>query len=200
MSGSKRQPRLVEGSSHIDESDDSSIDEDEAFNSEDEELYGNFFVNKKKNGDDSDNSGGESDDSDSEKDWAGSADDESDEENDGGAYMLNLLDNLDKQVPDADKKEDKNSSGFQSATSSSLSSGKEPKLTLDSLMGGISDTAGFASVQKSLRTLSGGADKDGKRKLETTQVPVSRVVSESFAKGELPSNVRRCYWLEGGRV
>ena len=182
MSGSKRQPRLVEGSSHIDESDDSSIDEDEAFNSEDEELYGNFFVNKKKNGDGSDSSGGESDDSDSEKDWAGSADDESDEENDGGAYMLNLLDNLDKQVPDADKKEDKNSSGFQSATSSSLSSGKEPKLTLDSLMGGISDTAGFASVQKSLRTLSGGADKDGKRKLETTQVPVSRVVSERASR------------------
>lgn len=170
----------MEGSSHIDESDDSSIDEDEAFNSEDEDLYGNFFVNKKKNGDDSDGEG--SDYSDSEKDWAGSTDGESDEENDGGAYMLNLLDNLDKQVPDVDKKEDKNSSGFLSTTSSSLSTGKEPKLTLDSLMGGIADTAGFASVQKSLRTLSGGADKDGKRKLETAQVPVSRVVSERASR------------------
>ena len=180
MSGPKRQPRLVEGSSHIDESDDSSIDEDEAFNSEDEDLYGNFFVNKKKNGEDS--AGEESNDSDSEKDWAGSTDGESDEENDGGAYMLNLLDNLDKQVPDAGKRGDKESSMFQSTTSSSLSAGKEPKLTLDSLMGGIADTAGFASVQKSLRTLSGGADKDGKRKLETAQVPVSRVVSERASR------------------
>ena len=64
------------------------------------------------------------------------------------------------------------------------------KLTLDSLMGGISDTAGFATVQKSMRALSSGliVDKDGeggqqqKKKLTTTAAPVSRVISDRASR------------------
>ena len=72
------------------------------------------------------------------------------------------------------------------------------KLTLDSLMGGIADTSGFATVQKSMRALSSGLlshedDNDGKsnnnkkkktpqKKLETTKAPVSRVISDRASR------------------
>jgi len=143
------------------------------------------------------------------------------EEDDGGAYMLDLLNNLDKQVPKSatDKKkqqhENKGEGGkisytnqlseaavhlkeseYQSGVLSAMNNeeeeeGGDGKLTLDSLMGGISDTAGFATVQKSMRALSSGLvvdkDKDGKgqqkkKKLTTTAAPVSRVISDRASR------------------
>ena len=70
------------------------------------------------------------------------------------------------------------------------------KLTLDSLMGGIADTSGFATVQKSMRALSSGLlsheDDNGnnnnkkkktlQKKLETTKAPVSRVISDRASR------------------
>jgi len=243
---------MLNNSYEVNSSDDEEIDEDEAFNSDDELMYGEFFLSnnrgkKKKNkndgdkkmkakrslnssSDESDIDDDESDDeSDSdENDWAGgsgSDDDDSDEgeEDDGGAYMLELLNNLDKQVPTksaTDKKkqqyENKGEGGkisynnqlseaavhlkeseYQSGVLSAMNNAEEGeggvgnKLTLDSLMGGISDTAGFATVQKSMRALSSGliVDKDGKggqqqkkKKLTTTAAPVSRVISDRASR------------------
>eukprot|EP00578_Thalassiosira_sp_NH16_P029215 CAMPEP_0181104500 /NCGR_PEP_ID=MMETSP1071-20121207/15467_1 /TAXON_ID=35127 /ORGANISM="Thalassiosira sp., Strain NH16" /LENGTH=303 /DNA_ID=CAMNT_0023187715 /DNA_START=62 /DNA_END=970 /DNA_ORIENTATION=+ len=221
---------------HVDDDDDEEIDEDEAFNSEDELTYGNFFSSSKKkkpakssNGDaadDDDESGESSDDSgdDGENDWAGSDDDSEGEDDDGGQYMLDLLDNLDRQVPPSSasgkKRAEKGEGGgrislncpaseaavhlpeseFQSGALSAMSAdagggGGGGALTLDSLMGGIADTAGFASVQKTMRALSSsGPDNGGKKgagssssssspaKLETTAAPVPRVVSERASR------------------
>ena len=232
MGRNYKQPQAIEDGRAIAESDDESIDDDEAFNSEDELRYGSFFSmsSKKKSsqksrvkniGDDDDNEsvdqssddGSDSeeeshsddgDDSD-ENDWAGS--DDSDEEDDGGAYMLNLLDNLDNNNnSSSDKTSDKKSKGDkyngkiqmdsvpaesavhlkESQFQAGALSSSGDKLTLDSLMGGISDTQGFSEVQKTMRVLSsgGGAQNDGKneQKLTTTAAPVSRVVTERAAR------------------
>ena len=157
-----------------------------------------------------DNSDGSDDDSGSdENDWAGSSGDSEGEEDDGGQYMLNLLNNLDGQVK-SDKKGSKGGEGagkislsnaaseaavhlpeseFQAGALSAMSNDDpsgDGKLTLDSLMGGIADTAGFASVQKSMRVLSNGTSSasasQNETKLQTTAAPVSRVVSERASR------------------
>jgi len=257
------EPRIIDEYNHVNESDDEEIDEDEAFNSEDELKYGSFFKSSKKSRDkkksgkdrntkksknrnvvkligqdeeisveegDSHGSGSSGDD-DSEdddrsassegddeesEDWAGS--DFDGEDDDGGQYMLDLLNNLDKQVPgksnenksDNKKGESSNAnisldhvpaaalhlkeSEFQAATISMGNNnavvgdaGKAKKLTLDSLMGGISDTQGFATVQRTMKVLTTGKDSFARdegetKKLETTKVPVSRVVSERASR------------------
>ena len=218
----RKEPQIVEN--QVDGSDDEEIDEDEAFNSEDELKYGDFFVAKKKasvkkveRDSDDDESGssseeegeeeGESSDDDYSKDWA----DDSDEDDDGGQYMLDLLNNLDKQVPSKDnrKKVDQSQSdGYNGkirldnvpaaavympesefgagvvSTPSAANSFGSNKLTLDSLMNGISNTQGFTQVQRTMRALSSenGAENANAKKLETTPVPVPRVVSERASR------------------
>ncbi len=257
------EPRIIDEYNHVNESDDEEIDEDEAFNSEDELKYGSFFKSSTKSRDkkkpdkdkkkkksknrsvvkligqdeeisveedqSDDSSSGDEDDSEDDEqsassggddeeseDWAGS--DSDGEDDDGGQYMLDLLNNLDKQVPGnandnkSDKKKVESSnakisldhvpaaalhlkeSEFQSATISMGSNnvvggavGKTNKLTLDSLMDGISDTQGFATVQRTMRVLTTGTDSASgdageTKKLETTKVPVSRVVSERASR------------------
>ena len=235
MGRSHKQPQTIEDGRAIADSDDESIDDDEAFNSEDEMRYGSFFsMTKKKNssnkqssskkvrvknigddesveqseddGDDDDDSSGSEEasysddngDSD-ENDWAGSDDDE-DEEDDGGAYMLNLLNNLDNDATSSgdnkSKKSDKYNGKIQmdsipaesavhfkeSQFQAGALSSSGDKLTLDSLMGGIADTQGFSSVQKTMRVLSSGGGDDNDKKLTTTAAPVSRVVSERASR------------------
>lgn len=224
-----KEPQLVD---HINDSDDEEIDEDEAFNSEDELMYGSFWsggskkTSKKKGGkklksadandddeddDDSDESvdseddgegEADSDDDDDDNDWAGSSDDSDDQDDDGGQYMLDLLNKLDD---DMDVKPPSKPGGgggkisltsaaaeaavrlqeseFYSGALSGMSSSNiiDDKLTLDSLMGDIADTAGFASVQKSMRALSSSNADDTKR-LQTTSAPVSRVVSDRASR------------------
>ena len=235
MGRSHKQPQTVEDGRAIADSDDESIDDDEAFNSEDELRYGSFFSmttkkkssSNKQNGstakkvkvknigddesveesDDDGSSGSEeashSDDGDSdENDWAGSDDDE-DEEDDGGAYMLDLLNNLDNDTTsksDNTKKSDKYNGKIQmdslpaesavhlkeSQFQAGALSTSGDKLTLDSLMGGIADTQGFSTVQKTMRVLSsgggGGDDGNTNKKLTTTAAPVARVVSERASR------------------
>jgi U3 small nucleolar RNA-associated protein 14 len=214
----KKEPRIIEN--QVDDSDDEEIDEDEAFNSEDELKYGEFFVSKKKPtakktrdaDDDEEESYSEEDEShssddDYSKDWT----EDSDEEDDGGQYMLDLLNNLDKQVPgkeekkkvDKTKREGYNGkirldnvpaaavhmpeSEFGAAVvsvPSAANNNGSNKLTLDSLMSGISDTQGFTQMQRTMRALSsgnGGADASAK-KMETTPAPVPRVVSERASR------------------
>eukprot|EP00957_Ditylum_brightwellii_P170353 12966767-Ditylum_brightwellii.AAC.1 len=105
-------------------SSDEEIDEDEAFNSDDEKKYGAIFESlssskkKKKKSHDSDDdkdddkddedvtSSSESDDddddsdsdSDSDDDGIASGSDDSDEEGDGGDYMLQLLNRIDSNA------------------------------------------------------------------------------------------------------
>lgn len=226
-----KEPRIIEN--QVNDSSDEEIDEDAAFNSDDELKYGEFFVKKKRSAatkhlapnneseesgsDDDDDSSSSNDSSDEHsKDWAS---DDSDEENDGGQYMLDLLNNLDKQVPgneDESKSKSKNEeyngrirmenlpaaavhmpesqfgASLVSIPSSSGAS-KNNKLTLDSLMSGISDTQGFTQVQRTMRVLSSGKDNVGRllaaenknvtgKQLETTPAPVPRVVSERASR------------------
>ena len=194
MARKHKEPRIVED---VQSSSDEEIDEDEAFNSEDELRYGEFFVHSKKStkakdsaSDDESDEGSSSEDqeSDRSKDWA----DDSDEEDDGGQYMLDLLNNLDKQSNNEEKKKESNNakirmdvpaaavhlpeSEFGAAT---VSLQKNNKLTLDSLMGGISDTQGFTQVQRTMRALSSGTDA---KKLETTPAPLPQVVTERASR------------------
>ena len=157
--------------------------------------------------DDDDDGDDESDDESDENDWAGSSDDsDGGEDDDGGRYMLDLLNNLDGPTS-GEAKEAKTPegggriplSGRASAAAARLPEGEHRSgslgggggenggnggdaLTLDSLMGSIADTAGFASVQRSMRALSSGRDLGGAKKAETTSVPVSRVVSDRASR------------------
>ena len=142
-----RTPRIVED---IDESDDEEIPEDEAFNSEDERLFGHFFVeenieNKKETG----NKKGRSDASSSDDELT--SEDDTDDDDDGGQYMLDLLNNLNGSNDSEDLKS-KNSLSLaqmvkipESDYSNSISN---QGLTLDNLMEGIQDTQGFRDLQK----------------------------------------------------
>lgn len=155
-------PTIVE---EINESDDEEIPEDEAFNSEDERLFGHFFVEGDKDGDgeDDDKNGkkrtlnSSSDDevtSEEDTDDDDDDDDTSDEEDDddGGQYMLDLLNKLDdsKNRSNDGKGENKLSLAQmvkipESDYSNSIS---KKGLTLDNLMEGIEDTQGYRDLQK----------------------------------------------------
>jgi U3 small nucleolar RNA-associated protein 14 len=175
----ERTPQLVD---HVSESSDEEIDEDEAFNSDDERKYGAMFGGK---GNVEDSSDGDSDDS-SEKSYGdddsdGIASDDEAEGGDGGQFMLDLLNNLDKKEDDTKKeKEDARKTLAHSTKmkeSEFSTAVKASDLTLDQLMGGITDTKGFGSVQKTMKDMAtSGHDED--KRLSTTQTPVAKVVSD----------------------
>ncbi len=176
-SSNQRSPQLVD---HVSESSDEEIDEDMAFNSDDERKYGALFGGGGDDDDDSsdeDSSDEESDDEDSD----GIASDDGAEGGDGGQYMLDLLNNLDKKE-DTSKKEKEDtrkalahSSKMKESEFSTVVKGTE--LTLDQLMGGITDTKGFGDVQKTMKDMTTGIHDEDKR-LSTTQTPVAKVVSD----------------------
>jgi U3 small nucleolar RNA-associated protein 14 len=145
----KTQPKVVE---EINESDDEEIDEDEAFNSEDERMYGHFFEVKKDGDDNSD-----------DEDDASSDDDDDDDDDDGGQYMLDLLNNLDK--PGAKNDDVQTNSHMAGIPESEFSSKKT--LTLDNLMEGIQDTQGFKTLQKTF-----------KKELTATATPLEKVKAD----------------------
>jgi len=219
----RHQPRAVD---HVSSDDDEEISEDEAFNSEDERKYGSLFAaasgkkdkGKKKGGaganSDSEGSysvdGDQADASDSD-DTDGIASDDDDEEGDGGAYMLDLLNNLDKgssnrQKHDASSKLAQSSSRLAESEFSTTGV-KNAGITLDSLMGGIADTKGFGRVQKTFKDIATvtrsstgrtSATVEEKKVLETTKAPVSKVVSERASRKvhyeETSADVKR--WTE----
>ena len=214
-----KEPRLIEHLNDI--SSDEEIDEDEAFNSEDELKYGEFFIGKKKssetkkkkkllNDDDSSHdddddishsntSSSSSDDDSHSKDWT----DDSDQEDDGGQYMLDLLNNLDNQVVEGKQaKSAKADSGTKDGNGrirldnlpaaavhmsespfaagaislpTNTNNNTSEKLTMDSLMSGITDTQGFTSAQRTMRALS-------TNQIQTTSTPAPRVVSERTSR------------------
>ena len=154
------QPKVVE---HVMESDDEEIDEDEAFNSEDERMYGQFF--EKGNRYD----GKDHDDSEDEvtSDEDGDVSDDGDEDDDGGQYMLDLLGKLGS----AGSKKTENESSVaamakipESEFSSSIS---KKGLTLDNLMEGLQDTQGFRDLQKTFQ-----------KQTTATPAPLDKVVAD----------------------
>ena len=175
-----RTPKYME---HVTESDDEEIPEDEAFNSDDERRYGGFFTSSSKmsklksTGESSDD---DSDDGDSvtSNESSGDDDDSSDDEqevDDGGQYMLNLLDKLDTPAS-ADKKGNSESMSAshmaqlpESEFSTAISQKDRGALTLDQLMQGLEDTAGFSKLQKTFQNVSKGS---------ATPAPMDRVVAD----------------------
>jgi U3 small nucleolar RNA-associated protein 14 len=160
---SKNKPKILE---HVNDSDDEEIDEDEAFNSEDERKYGSFFSQKgsvptTRDGSESESdgdSGNESESFDSEVDS---------ESDDGGDYMLSLLEKLDAK-PETTKK-DRNVSTLVKESEFAASVLKAEKLTLDDLMSGLENTQGFGLMQKAFKDIAKG---------KVTSAPVSKVVSK----------------------
>ena len=146
-------PRIVE---NVTESDDEEIPEDEAFNSEDERLFGHFFVDggdKETYSTEKKSTASSSEDEVTSEEDADS-DDDDDEDNDGGQYMLDLLNKLDDANDESNGQKHKDSISLaqmvkipESEYSNSIS---KKGLTLDNLMEGIQDTQGFRDLQKSL--------------------------------------------------
>ena len=170
---SKKEPRIV---SEINESDDEEIDEDEAFNSDDERKYGSFFAKNQsdddgeKEGDEEEGTGSDDNDDDSD-DGDGDDGDEDEAEDDGGQYMLELLKKIDSSKSDKNKHGDKEVLSIkqmaklqESEFSSSIST---KGLTLDNLMEGLQDTQGFSKLQKTFK-------KQG----SATPAPLAKVIAD----------------------
>jgi len=167
-----RQPKVVDS---VEDEDDEEIEEDEAFNSEDERMYGRFFEDKtikRRQGDDSsDEEKGDEITSEEDGDDDDDADDDSDEddEDDGGQYMLNLLDKLDT-ASHQKKADDKPAYAVEMAKlpeSEYSSSISKKGLTLDNLMEGLQDTQGFKNLQKAFS-----------KQQSATPAPLDKVVAD----------------------
>jgi U3 small nucleolar RNA-associated protein 14 len=192
----KKEPQLVD---NVADSSDEEIDEDLAFNSDDERMYGEMFKSKNtkrkrernNNSDDSDSSDddddsvvNDGDDDDGSEASDGIASDDEDGDGDGGQFMLDLLNNLDKKENDTKReKEDMRAAMAHTALISeseySSTAVKSSSLTLDQLMSGITDTKGFKSVKNVMKDMTSEIyENDASSKLSTTHTPVARVVSE----------------------
>lgn len=166
-----RTPKIVED---INESEDEEIPEDEAFNSEDERLFGHFFAgedSKKYGGSKGETSNASSSDDEltSDDDTDDDSDDEEndDDDDDGGQYMLDLLNNLDGSTNDEDQKTELSLAQMVKIPESEYSNSISKKgLTLDNLMEGIQDTKGFRDLQKTLSS-----------KPATTPAPLDKKIS-----------------------
>jgi U3 small nucleolar RNA-associated protein 14 len=177
-----RTPKLAED---INSSDDEEIDEDLAFNSDDERQYGSLFSKKhashklkrKKHEEeeDSDEEDEETDDvSDESEDSNDNDDDDSDdgiasdddmEDGDGGQYMLDLLNSLDNKTSNNHSQEDIDRANANILHSTLIKESpfsstaiKSSNLTLDQLLNDITDTEGFASVKKVMRDINRTSD------------------------------------------
>ena len=187
-SSNERKPQIVD---HVSDSEDEEIEEDMAFNSDDERKYGAMFGGNGGggdgygDGDDDDDSSNEDDESVKsfdDEDSDGIASDDEAEDGDGGQYMLDLLNNMDKKEDTSRKeKEDARKSMAHSTLmkdSEFSTVAKGAVLTLDELMNGISDTKGFKEVQKTMKDMAPGLYDEKKRGLATTATPVAKVVSD----------------------
>eukprot|EP00557_Chaetoceros_sp_GSL56_P006911 CAMPEP_0176499018 /NCGR_PEP_ID=MMETSP0200_2-20121128/12675_1 /TAXON_ID=947934 /ORGANISM="Chaetoceros sp., Strain GSL56" /LENGTH=877 /DNA_ID=CAMNT_0017897353 /DNA_START=51 /DNA_END=2680 /DNA_ORIENTATION=- len=171
-------PKLVD---HVSDSSDEEIDEDLAFNSDDERQYGALLNRKGKSSssssklspsesdddgsdddvsddDDNDDSDSSEQSYDDDDDSDGIASDDDDQDGDGGQYMLDLLNSLDankdavkKQAKEDAKKALAHTTMIKESEYSTVVKGTE--LTLDELMFSIADTKGFGNVQKAMKDI-----------------------------------------------
>ena len=157
----------------VNDSDDEEIDEDEAFNSEDERMYGHFFESKSKTKqlrpDASDEDEDEATSDEDGEDEEDSDEDDDDDDDDGGEYMLKLLDKLDtvgKRRNDSEKSTSVAQMAKLSESEYSSSISKKG-LTLDNLMEGLQDTQGFKNLQKTFS-----------KQQSATPAPMDKVLSD----------------------
>eukprot|EP00586_Coscinodiscus_wailesii_P020408 CAMPEP_0172502928 /NCGR_PEP_ID=MMETSP1066-20121228/164255_1 /TAXON_ID=671091 /ORGANISM="Coscinodiscus wailesii, Strain CCMP2513" /LENGTH=225 /DNA_ID=CAMNT_0013278399 /DNA_START=53 /DNA_END=727 /DNA_ORIENTATION=+ len=174
MAKSKRDERAPEIKETIDSSDDEEISEDEAFNSDDERKYGAFFP---KDDDDSSSSDSDDDDnsSDDDSDDESTSDEKTDGDDDGGAYMLSLLENLDKPKTGTTSTTSMNNSHLPESEHGVSSTGS--KLTMQSLLAGITDTKSFTPLQKQMHSLLPTPSGGGGSSTTTTPAPSSKPVT-----------------------
>ena len=136
----------------VSDEDDSEIDSDEAFDSDDEDLFGDMFQRAEPDESSSEESesvsegegegeGDEEEDDASDSD-ASSSSDSDDNENDGGAYMLSLLDNI-KSDPSPSQ-----------ATSDSTTIHNNAMLSMDDLLNPITEHNQFSATKNNLSHLS----------------------------------------------
>ena len=179
---SQKQPELVD---HDADESDEEIDEDDAFNSEDERKYGALFkqVGNDESSDDGDGDGKGDDSSEQsfDEDSDGIASDDDADDGDGGQYMLDLLNNMDKKEDNTKQaKQDArkllaHSKLIKESEFSTVVQGSD--LTMDQLMNGIVDTKGFGSVKKAMKDMTPNLYDDDKR-ISVTKTPVAKVVSD----------------------
>lgn len=165
-------PRLVEHLSDDDE--DEEIDEDEAFNSDDERKYGSFFQRPRRDvdGDEAEDGSDVSNDDDDESanDDHFSEGNESDDD-DGGQYMLDLLNNMDGNNDDIKDRKARTTIATHVKESPFATSviSSQNQVSLNTLMEGLRDAPSYAKVQKELKPLARG---------DATAAPAERVVTE----------------------
>ena len=163
--------RIVDG--QLNDSEDEEIDDEAAFNSEDEKMYGALFASKKAateilSDEEEDESLQEIKDSDDDASDSDSEDEEDD--NDGGQFMLEMLEKLDAK-PETDSKP--NLLAAESEFSAAVLHGA--KLSMEQLMQGIQDESkSYKILQKDMAQLTGLNSS----KLQTTQTPAAKVISE----------------------
>jgi len=150
---------------------DEEIDEDGAFNSDDEKKYGSFFADNDR--DDEFSFSSDLDDPDLERNG------DNDKEGDGGAYMISLIDRMESGGDSADRSEASLSQQrdlarrYGRAGEGNIVEGGA--ISMDDLLNPLSDTRGFKSTEKMVRDTS----VDG---ATTTLAPVSAVATERAAR------------------
>ena len=162
----------------VSDEDDSEIESDDAFDSDDEEMYGDMFA-KSKRGEDSDSDSGDGDapeaeaasesDGDSDGDSSSSSSSSEDEtENDGGAYMLSLLDNLGGDSTAA------SSPSTTTTTTTNNINNSNNELSLDDLLNPITSHSTYTNTNKNLQSLN---------TTSTTSAPLPSVVTGRISRG-----------------
>jgi len=195
------------------ESSDEEIDEDLAFNSDNERMYGEMFQPKmsakRKQGQqpkqkkrsklgadfESEESSIDDEESDNENNESDKSDDDgiaSDDDGDGGQFMLDILNNLDKKEMDNQKEvEDlralmahstKEVPESEFAAVSNSNNQHTNRLTLDQLMNGITNTKGFKSVKNVMKDMTSSDIYDNDafqtNALSTTKTPMAKIISK----------------------
>jgi U3 small nucleolar RNA-associated protein 14 len=159
--GKEKKAKIIEGESDIEDSSDSD----------------NASANNNSGGEESDDSDGlegsdDGEDSDSDADV---------DDNDGGQYMLDLLDNIDQNEKEA-KERKKQAVISPNVAESEFSSAvlQNSKLSMEMLMKGIeSDSKDYKKLQKDVAQLSGIKNRfdTSSTTLQTARTPASKVVS-----------------------
>jgi len=184
---SKQNQQQFKLTDHVTKDEDEEIDEDEAFNSEDERRYGALFSSSKKekstkitdssdgegNGSESESNDDDSDDN-SDSDDEGIASDDEEEEGDGGQYMLDLLNKIDTSTPKHKKEEEENNNlSYVKESEFAASVLKNEEITMEDLMTDLQDTKEFSAVQKTYQQVKKG---------KTTSTPIAKVVSSRIQR------------------
>ena len=170
----RRRPTLPAQGPDSDDNEDEEIDEDEAFNSDDERKYGSFFINNHESDmedearDCSEASEEHSDDDDDDGDGdcgkVSESDDGDSQDGDGGKYMLDVLDKLsgksDGQTDEDGSNNNRKLAAHMKESQFSSSVLKSTGLTIEELMDGIKDTKGFGALAKAMKHVATGKVAD----------------------------------------